>query len=155
LELWNLLALGYRNMLLKRGPKRTSRADFIHRLSADFFKDRAREILRSLDRKDLQFDPGTGKFTAGSEEFDAYDLDDLVLGPLESVALLEERGIVDASMVADFFGWYVVMIWENPVVQEYLEWQVKQPEGWEVYAALAQLYRKCTAIRARRKSTNQ
>ncbi|HEY3778270.1 MAG TPA: hypothetical protein VGL35_09440 [Rhizomicrobium sp.] len=128
--------------------KLTSRADFIHRLSADFCKPGARRILRALERQDCKFDPDSQKFIAGDVTFDTYELDDFVLGPLESLALFEQRGIVDLSMVRDFFGWYIVTVWENSVVQEYCFWQAEQPEGADVYTGLARVYRLCKAIRS-------
>lgn len=57
-------------------------------------------------------------------------------------------------MVGDFFGWYVVTVWENSGVQEYCSWQVQQPEGAEVYSGLARLYGKCKAIRSIQSSHN-
>jgi hypothetical protein len=129
----------------------TTRADFIHRLNADFFNTETRRLLRVLEEGQTKFDASgsSPKFMEGSKvAFDAFDLDDLLLGPLEAVGIFERRGVIDIQLASQFFGWYVILIWQNSAVQEYIAWQRKQPDSSDVYVCLEDLYNRCKAVKA-------
>ena len=130
--------------------KATSRADFIHKLNGDFFNADMRRIMQSLQDRRAVFDENGGKprYIEDAETlFTSYELDDLLLGPLENVAIFERIGAVKLDAVYDVFGYYILVVWEHPEVQRYIEWQRQQPCSWDVYERLENLHLKSDAYR--------
>lgn len=39
--------------------------------------------------------------------YSTYEIDDLVLGPLEDIATLEEKKRISFDLIYDFFSWYI------------------------------------------------
>ena len=137
-----------------RAINRTSAADFVHRLNGDFYTPHTRNIRELLVRDALEFegDEVAARFCTRdrSRIFEAQEIDDYVLGPLEAIGIYERRGIIDLGTTYEMFGWYVTTIWESSAVQAYIEWQKKQPRSFDVYDGLEELYRKCTDYRAQK-----
>lgn len=116
--------------------QKTSRTDFVHRLNAELFQDDAREIIRSLLKNSVKFEhtDNDGYFVENkARAFDSFDIDILVLGPLETIANLEREGIISLPMVYEMFGWYIVSLWESAIVKEYVAWTRNCPHGWDIY----------------------
>ncbi len=147
----------------------TASADFILRLKQDFFQDRIRTIITLVANRWLQFvefdDEGNpmaipylavrqGALDAARlpDEvkarlrtpgvYTAFDIDDLLLGPLVDVAVLWEAGTLRLDTVRSTFGWYVRIAWDDPDVSAYIVHQ-RTHEGEDVYAALGRLRQRC------------
>ncbi len=60
---------------------------------------------------------------AKKKVYSVWEVDDLLLGVLENVGMLERRGILDFQMVFDVFGWYLKTAWNNDHIKEYLRYQ--------------------------------
>jgi hypothetical protein len=103
--------------------------------------------VRSVYNKEISFyanndDPYFTYGKAGETRISAYELDDYVLGPLEDIASLNREGLVNARMMYDVFSWYVVTLWEDSAVKEYIAWERAKPNGSDFYEGLEGLYKK-------------
>lgn len=74
--------------------------------------------------------------------YTAFDIDDLLLGPLVDVAVLWEAGTLRLETVKSTFGWYVKVAWDDPDVSAYIAHQ-RATEGEWVYGALGRLRARC------------
>lgn len=140
-----------------RAIRETSRADFIHRLNGDFFNPTTRGMLQVLLDQQPRFDANGGfpRFIEGRRVlFNAYELDDLLLGPLEAVGIFEQLGAVEIKAVYDVFGYYINLVWEHAEIQHYISWQRSQPDGWDIYERLETLYQKLKIFRRRKEQTS-
>jgi len=135
-----------------RAIRATDRANLPYQLNQDFFKPEARRIIRLLDKDNVVFDENksAGQFLVNSQAvFDSYELDDYILGPLETVAAFEDQDAVDIEMVYAMFDWYIEIALKSEAVQSYIKWQRTQPNGFDVYLGLENLYVKCCRIASR------
>lgn len=134
-----------------RAINRTSAADFVHRLNGDFYALHTRKVRELLihDAVTFQIDKENPRFVdrGGVVAFDAHDLDDYVLGPLEAIGIYESQKIIDLATTYEMFGWYVTKIWESGAIRDYIQWQREQPHGFDVYDCLGALYKKCVRYR--------
>lgn len=135
-----------------RSIRKTSNADFIHRLRDDFFTDKARYFIELIDKKLITFSIKSNepKFLKideiNSEPYDeisVYEIDDFILGPLEDVATYEYEGIIKLGMIYSIFSWYIEIVWKNESIQEYIKWQRKQKNCEDINLGLERLYNKC------------
>jgi hypothetical protein len=142
----------------------TTSADFITRLKNDFFQEQTRTLITLVANEWIEFieDYDCGKKAeipffqvcgvrsthlpneikdrlAKQTAYTAFEMDDLLLGPLEDVATLWERRIIDIGLVDTMFGWYVAVIWENCEVQKYIRNQ-RRDEAADLYSGLEDLY---------------
>jgi hypothetical protein len=128
--------------------KRTSRADFIHRLHKDFFTKKSRDFIQLIDDDELCFDEQADDFhfhkkNDPSNIFGAYEIDDYVIGPLEDIATFEKRGVIEIGMVYEVFSWYIENVWDNCAVHKYIMRQRNEPNCADVYDGLEYIYKKC------------
>lgn len=122
--------------------RKTSSADFIHRLDNDFFTPKTSNLVSLIDYEALEFCPneqGQPYFkvdfnklnkTNLPEELKGYlskrmyystwEVDDSLLGLLENVGILERKGIVDFQMVYEVFSWYLKKAWDNDHIKKYI-----------------------------------
>ena len=63
------------------------------------------ELIKNLSRK---------------KYYSTCEVDDLLLGLLENIGMLEQRGVINFQMVYDVFGYYLELIWENPHITDYI-----------------------------------
>ena len=137
-----------------RAIRSTSRADFIHRLNQLFFTDRTNTLLRALSDRNPTFDENDGspQFVEGRLiVFTADELDDHLLGPLEDVGIFEHLGAVELNAVYDEFAFFIYQVWKNPEIKKYILWSRKQPDGWDLYERLEEIYLKCEAYEKEKK----
>src|SRR5207302_8643396 len=125
----------------------TASADFILRFKRDFFRGKTRTIVTLLGNDWLKFveryDDGKeaeipffridkaainasglpGKIKERLVEYEAYtayEIDDLLLGHFEDLALLLNAGTLDMKMIDKMFGWYIKLAWENGEIRKYI-----------------------------------
>ena len=60
--------------------------------------------------------------------YSTYEIDDLLLGPLEDIASLEEQ--LSFDVIYKFFSYYICRVWENGEIKRYV--RVARTEGTEV-----------------------
>jgi hypothetical protein len=135
-----------------RALRSTSSADFIHKLNSDFYTEGSRKVRALLENTDTKFRVAgkVGIFELVGRPpleqtifFNDEDVDDLVLGPLESVAVFYFNGAIDLPTTYEIFGTYVVRLWENEAIQDYIKWSRTIPNCEDVYDQLQRLYIVC------------
>ena len=146
------------------GIRNTTSADFIYRLRNDFFTPEARNLFILVDLNAIKFIKKKGEndivyFEVDEEKlkdwpdeikkdltakkfYISYEVDDILLGPLEDVGLYLKRKIIEIEMTYPEFGWYVKRIYENEEIKKYVEY-LRKKEGEDVYENLEFLYNKC------------
>jgi hypothetical protein len=144
-----LLAVGWYQ--LKKFNK-TTRADFAHRLNKDLLGGdlatlkRIHEILKCLDSGQVIFKKEKDRtayfYLMGSDVscFSSYELNDLILGPLENVASFEKRKAIDVSLAYDVSSSYLFKILRYEVVKEYIDWL--REEDLDIYVGLTEMHEK-------------
>ncbi len=148
-----------------REVARTTSSDFVLRLKSDFFRTTTRTLVSLVANEWLRFvehdehenavdipyfevreeavrharlpDLVKGRLRA-RHIYTAFDMDDLLLGPLDDVATLWERGTLEFDLVRDMFGWYVEVVWDDRDVHAYVAHQ-QLHEDPAIYAALGRL----------------
>jgi hypothetical protein len=134
-----------------RALRSTSNADFIHKLNSDFYTEGSRRLRALLENTDTRFRVAgrvgifelVGQPPLQTIVFNDEDVDDLVLGPLESVAVFYFNGAIDLPTTYEIFGTYVVRLWENDAIQKYISWSRTIPNCEDVYDQLQKLYIIC------------
>lgn len=134
----------------------TASADFVLRKSDQFFKEDTRLLLHLIEsdylifRKASNLNESYFAVNKGSindsqlhqelkqrlsrrSAFSTYEIDDLLLGPLEDVGYLESVGIIDIDIIDNTFGFYIETIVENPAIKEYLKADISASgeHSWE------------------------
>ncbi len=154
-------------------------ADFMDRFKKHFFTESTSNIMTLLDYgafifktkeinygEDIPIDeiPYFGidenisgqlnKFVKVKEIYSAYELDDKLLGHIDDLGTFEKRGILDISMIYEFFDYYIEATWENGEIKKYVEWQRTGDEkNSDVYDNLEYIYNKCKSFgEAKRKN---
>ena len=156
------------------GMNKVTKADFIKKFSDGFFKDETRDILMLLDYdalsfkiekvnytdkesrslpyfsaneeivKQLKLDSGKQKNILEKKLYSSYEIDDYLLGPIESIAYFEKRGLLNIEQVYDDFDHYINLIYDSCVIQEYIQQQRnEEKDGENIYDGLEYIYEKC------------
>jgi hypothetical protein len=87
----------------------------------------------STDKRDSFFKKGV---------YSAFEIDDFLLGYLEDIGHFERHGLLNIKDVNNFFGWYLIKIWENAEVNKYVFMQ-RQTDDEEIYQSAEYIYKKC------------
>ncbi len=137
----------------------TSKSDFLLRLKRDFFTSETRVLMHLIENDYLEFSdtdkesyfvvkisplPADAKSieedllrkTAdrpnGKTAYSSFEMDDLILGQLDDVGMLEERRILDPWMVESVFGYYIRLVMNGPAVRDYLKTvRAQNPEAYD------------------------
>lgn len=143
-----------------RDLARTSKADFIFRLKNDFFTDQARRLLFLVEEDLLQFEDSPipyfsipdandpeliGRFKELGIEgstVSTYLMDDILLGPLEDVALFLSEKLITVKHAREMFSTYVGLCARNQAIQQYIKAIRRNPDDSDVYAGLDSLHRR-------------
>lgn len=158
---------------------KTTRADFIHRFTKDFFNESTREIIALLDYSALKFRESeieygkdiprrewpyflidkdiAGQFKqkipSQRELYTAFELDDDLLGYFDDLGTLEKRGILDISLIYDVFSYYIEIVWENEEIQKYIKWQQADNKDFgDMFENFEYIYRKCKSFGATKRN---
>jgi hypothetical protein len=78
--------------------------------------------------------------------YSTYDIDDLVLGPLEDLGSLEadERKLLSFDLIYDFFSWYIGRTWGNEEIRRYVHGaRTEREEAGDLYEHLQSLAERC------------
>jgi hypothetical protein len=78
--------------------------------------------------------------------YSTYEIDDLVLGPLEDLGSLEghEQKVISFALIYDFFSWYIVTAWKNEEIQRYVHCARTERAGAaDLYEHLQSLAERC------------
>jgi uncharacterized protein YqgC (DUF456 family) len=147
-----------------KGIAGTASADFVLRKCDQFFKNETRILLHLIDSDYLVFKKNSNfneSFFLVDEArikesqlhselkerllkrraFSAYEIDDLLLGPLEDLGYLESVGTVDLKLIDNTFGLYLIEIWENPAIRDYITAN-RKTEGEDLWEYAQRLYNK-------------
>jgi uncharacterized membrane protein len=144
---------------------RTSDADFILRRADQFFRSETRRLYHLIEDAYLLFQekkPLRDSYFSLDEQkisglhddlkktlldkriYSTYEIDDLILGPLEDLATLEANGIVTFTLIYHFFGWYICRTWENGEIRRYVHAARTEREGaGDIYEGLQSLAERC------------
>jgi hypothetical protein len=143
-----------------RSLAQTSRSDFLYRLKKDFFTTEARQLIFLAEHELLEFHeagiphfaiigrdrPGVAQqFKALGIEGDtisAYAVDDVLLGPIEDMGVLESLGLLSLREIYEAFVTYINICVESQPLRKYLDFSRKDPEDDDVYDHLLRLYQK-------------
>lgn len=151
------------------GLANVSNADFMLRRSDQFFQPETRKLIQLIEDGYLRFEeknpfrdsffvPDETKITGSSlhndlkqsllakRAYSTYEIDDLILGPLEDLGTLEAdaRRLVSFELIYDFFSWYICRIWANEEIQRYVAGARKEREGAaDLYERLQSLAERC------------
>ena len=80
------------------------------------------------------------------QAYSTYEIDDLILGPLEDLGSLEaaKEKLVSFDLIYDFFSWYICRIWGNEEIQRYVRDARSERKGAEdLYTRLESLAERC------------
>ncbi len=146
-----------------------SNADFMLRRADNFFQPETRKLIQLIEDAYLRFEernpfrdsyfvPDEAKITSSGlhndlkqnllakRAYSTYEIDDLVLGPLEDLGALEadRRGLISFDLIYDFFSWYICRIWENEEIKRYVNGARKERRGAvDLYCRLQSLAERC------------
>jgi hypothetical protein len=141
----------------------TSRSDFCFRLKNDFFTECARQLFFLLDYDLLKFEDGEIPYftirkvddPALRERFkelgikdstvSTYVVDDILLGPLEDVALFLAEKLITETHAYELFYTYVASCAENTAIQEYIRTIRLEPKDLDIYSKFDNLYKRLHA----------
>jgi hypothetical protein len=139
---------------------RTSRADFIFRLKNSFFTEDARRLLFLVEEKLLQFeDSEIPYFTIRNvndpilrDRFEelgikgptvsTYAVVDVLLGPLEDVAMFLKEKLITKKHAYDMFDTYVALCADNTEIRKYIESTRRKPGNSDIYSAFDDLCKR-------------
>jgi hypothetical protein len=128
----------------------TTSADFLHHFVVDFFTPETRYLIMLFDMGWITFDSKDpiAKFHISKDNeakkvaneldikrsfYTAYEIDDLLLGQFEDIAVLVHKKVVQIDMVYSTLSWYLYTIWKNKEIEEYIKWHRKQKNCSDVY----------------------
>jgi hypothetical protein len=137
----------------------TSKSDFLLRLKRDFFTSETRVLMHLIENDYLDFRdtdkesyfvvkigplPADAKSIEedllrktterpnGKTGYSSFEMDDLVLGQLDDVGMLEDMRVLDPWMVESVFGYYIRLVMTGPAVQDYLKTvRAQNPEAYD------------------------
>jgi hypothetical protein len=77
--------------------------------------------------------------------YSTYEIDDLILVPLEDLGSLEaSQEKLVSFLIYDFFSWYICRIWGNEEIQRYVRGARAEREGAnDLYKRLQSLAERC------------
>ena len=145
---------------------KTTQADFAKRFVDSFFTEDTRTLFAFLMNSALEFkvliinaEDGTeidnlpyfrikpdianqlkGLVDArpGKTGYSAFEIDDLILGPLDDVGWYQGRDLIDLETVREMFGYYIDECNRNEVIQGYLDHGCNK-EKYENFKRLAKV----------------
>src|ERR1035437_6006270 len=141
-----------------RDLARTSKADFIFRLKNSFFTEEARRLIFLVGENLLQFEDSEIPYFTIWKVNDAIlrslfeelgikgstvstsTVDDVLLGPLEDVALFLIGKHITEKHAYEMFDAYVTSCWENEEIQKYILSVRREPRDSDIYSNLENLY---------------
>jgi hypothetical protein len=142
---------------------KTSKADFAHRCNTDFFSAGTRELFMlfdydmikfhvideidfayfEIDKTKLDSHPILYNFINKDKQiFSAYEIDDLLLGPLDNVGTYFNQGLINIDLIVNFFGYYIEELHNNKQIEAYLEWIRSEPGYENIYDSFEAIYRE-------------
>ncbi len=144
-----------------------SSANFILELKQDFFQEETRTLMHLLEEKWIRYvdrneanQPLEAPFFKVNEDlikqsgldpeiqgrllkktaYSEYDLDDLLLGHFEDLAMLREKKVLDMEMIDEMFSWYMETTWDNLEIRRYIKHE--QTRDRSIYAGYLDLLRE-------------
>lgn len=145
---------------------KTNKATFILQLRAAFFTADTRRLFFLVDEGLLAFvespiphfevDVSDDSLSQRLEELgiarktiSTYEIDDLILGPLEDVGMLERDGIITLRQAYDWFYSYIDVCAGNPALRSYIKYlHSGGPSESDIYEAFDRLHRRLRALNA-------
>ena len=154
-----LIGVGY---LQLRQLIQTNGADFADRMKRDFFTTEARRLIFLVEHNFLDFYhpaseiPWFGivqqpdgpirnrmrELHADGGKIGTFDVDDVLLGPLEDVAFFEKTGKLDLETVYSFFGSHIEDVMTNKALLDYIAWARRDANASDIYINLEYLHKK-------------
>ena len=81
---------------------------------------------------------------ASKKYYSGFEIDDLLLGPLENISNFEQRKLVDIRQVYDDFDHYINLAYDNYEIRKYIkEQRDEEKDGQNIYTEFEYIYRKC------------
>jgi hypothetical protein len=74
--------------------------------------------------------------------YSTYEIDDLLLGPLEDIASLEDQ--LSFDVIYQFFSYYICRVWENGEIKRYVRGaRTERAEAADIYLSSESLAERC------------
>jgi len=80
----------------------------------------------------------TEKLNKDKKAFTSYEMDDFLLSNLEDLGFLYRKKLIDIHNIDQLFGYYIVNIFENSTIKEYIEWTRKDDQ--DIYSNFEYMY---------------
>jgi hypothetical protein len=131
--------------------ERTNKADFIFRLGRNFFTLEARQLIFLIEEELIAYENASIPYfkIEKMEEADVkarleelhishptvstYDVDDILLGPLEDVGIFKEAGLISLDDAYEEFDYYIQLCVDNDQIRKYIDDARSEPESSDVY----------------------
>jgi hypothetical protein len=144
---------------------RTTDANFILRRADQFFRPETRTVFHLIEDDYLLFKEKTPlrnayflldeqKITCLHDDvkerflskrvYSTYEIDDLILGPLEDLGTLEAKKLISFDMIYAFFSYYICRVWENGEIKRYVHAARTERKGaGDIYVYSEALAKRC------------
>ncbi len=119
------------HLIENRWFRYVDRSEKNERLENAFFKVDEERIKKS--GLDPEIQGQLLKKTAYSE----YEVDDLLLGHFEDLAMLRSKNVLARDMIYEMFSWYMQTVWDNPEIRRYVK--NEQERDPKIYAGFLRL----------------
>jgi hypothetical protein len=141
----------------------TASGDFILKMKRDFFQEETRRLMHFVTEDWIEFVDvkGSEHFRVKEEEvkgselhagikdwllkvraYSAFDVDDMLLGHFEDLAMLWDDHVLNINMIHKMFSGYIETVWQNCEVQRYIRNQ-RNNVSPDIYEGFERLYDEC------------
>ena len=94
--------------------------------------------------KQLKMDPQKQKTIMDKKFYSGYEIDDYILGPMESIAYFEKGQLLNIEQVYNEFDFYIGLLHDNSAIQEYIKQQRdNEKDGSNIFDGLTYIREKC------------
>ncbi len=137
--------------------ERTNKADFIFRLGRTFFTLEARQLIFLIEEElityeeaaipyfrihkmeDADVKPRLAELRISHPTVSTYEVDDILLGPLEDVGIFKEAGLISLDDAYEEFDYYIRLCVDNDQIRRYIDDARTEPDDSDVYENLLEL----------------
>jgi hypothetical protein len=153
-----LLIVAWRQL---RSLAKTSRSDFLYRLKSDFFVTEARQLsflanedllkfhsekdfpyFEILQRDETRVADRIRELGIEGDSVSIYLIDDVLLGPMEDIAVFEKSKVIDLDDVYEVFETYLTICVTSSGLKEYIAWSREGEGNEDVWENLLNLHKK-------------
>lgn len=94
-----------------------------------------------IDQSKLKSNPILSSFISDPQrKYSSYEIDDLLLGPLDNVGTYYREKLMDIRIVKSFFRYYIVELYKNRQIKDYIDWNNTLPGGKDTYKNFIEIH---------------